>query len=166
MLILGSILGVSASQKPQGCSSWSTMVAGHWYTVPLYTTALPGSIVGFKIPNLAKIWAEMAKKCSFWVVFWGFLSPWGPRGVQVGPRCWQATGILSHTMPQPSQVPLWALKSQIWAKNLARNAPKMLIMTLKISLWPQNCSQRGPSSTKLCTTSSFLGHHRLIAGPI
>ena len=158
--------GVSGSQGPQGCSCWSKMVPGHWYTVPHYATALPGSIVDFKIPNLAKIWAEMAKKCSFWVVFWGFLSPWGPRGVQVGPRCWQATGILSHTMPQPSQVPLWALKSQIWAKNLARNAPKMLIMTLKISLWPQNCSQRGPSSTKLCTTSSFLGHHRLIAGPI
>ena len=66
MLILGSILGVSASQKPQGCSSWSTMVAGHWYTVPLYTTALPGSIVGFKIPTLAKIWPEMPLKCSLW----------------------------------------------------------------------------------------------------
>ena len=122
MLILGSILGVSGSQGPQGCSSWSTMVAGHWYTVPHYATALPGSIVDFKIPNLAKIWPEMFKKCSFWVVFWGFLPPRSPRGVQVGPRWWQDTGILSHTLPQPSQVLLWALKSQIWAKNLARNA--------------------------------------------
>ena len=109
-------LGVSGSLEPQGCSCWCKMVPGHWYTVPHYATALPGSIVDFKIPNLAKIWPEMAQKCSFWVVFWGFLSPWGPRGVQVGPRCWQATGIMSHTMPQPSQVPLWALKSQIWSK--------------------------------------------------
>ena len=76
--------GVSGSQGPQGCSCWSKMVPGHWYTVPHYATALPGSIVDFKIPNLAKIWPEMDKKCSFWVVFWGFLSPRGPRGVQVG----------------------------------------------------------------------------------
>ena len=99
------------------------MVAGHWYTVPHYATALPGSIVGFKIPTLANIWPEMPLNCSFWVVFWWFLPPRSPRGVQVGPRWWQATGILSHTMPQPYQVPLWALKSQIWTKNLARNAP-------------------------------------------
>ena len=115
--------GVSGSLEPQGCSSWSTMVAGHWYTVPHYATALPGSIVGFKIPTLANIWPEMPLNCSFWVVFWWFLPPRSPRGVQVGPRCWQDTGILSHTMPQPYQVPLWALKSQIWTKNLARNAP-------------------------------------------
>ena len=70
-------------------------------------------------PSQVPLWAfksEICKKCSFWVVFWGFLAPRGPRGVQVGPRWWQDTGILSHTMPQPSQVPLWALKSQIWAK--------------------------------------------------
>ena len=132
--------GVSGSQGPQGCSCWSKMVPGHWYTVPHYATALPGSIVDFKIPNLAKIWPEMAQKCSFWVVFWGFLAPRGPRGVQVGPRWWQDTGILSHTMPQPSQVPLWALKSQIWAKKLARSGPNMLILGVSVSLGPQGCS--------------------------
>ena len=109
-------LGVSGSLEPQGCSCWCKMVPGHWYTVPHYATALPGSIVDFKIPNLAKIWPEMAKKCSFWVVFWEFLPPRSPGGVQVGPRWWQATGILSHSMPQPSQVPLWTLKYQIWRK--------------------------------------------------
>ena len=116
ILIPGCILGFLAPRGLQGCSRWSQMVPGCWYTVPHYATALPGSIVDFKIPNLAKIWPEMAQKCSFWVVFWGFLAPRGPRGVQVGPRWWQDTGILSHTMPQPYQVPLWALKSQLWQK--------------------------------------------------
>ena len=124
MLILGSILGVSVSLGPQGCSSWSMMVAGHGYTVPHYATALPGSIVGFKIPTLANIWPEMPLNCSFWVVFWWFLPPRSPRGVQVGPRWWQATGILSHTIPQLSQLALWVLNSQNrkksgqkWPKN-------------------------------------------------
>ena len=85
----------------------------------------------------------MAQKCSFWVVFWGFLSPWGPRGVQVGPRCWQATGILSHTMPQPSQVPLWALKSQIWAKKW-REVAQICSFWGFLSPWGPRGVQVGP----------------------
>ena len=46
--------GFSASQGPQGCSCWSKMVPGHWYTVPHYVAALPARILGFKITNLAK----------------------------------------------------------------------------------------------------------------
>ena len=74
-----AILGVSGSQGPLGCSSWSKMVPGHWYTVPHYATALPGCILGFKIPNLVKIWPEMPQRCSFWGVFWGHRAPRGPR---------------------------------------------------------------------------------------
>ena len=64
--------GLAGSQEPQGRSSWSKMVPGHWYNVPHYATALPGCIEGFENPKSGE--------------------------------------------------------------NLARNAPKMLIMTLKISL--------------------------------
>ena len=46
---------------PQGCSRWSKMVPGCWYTVPHYATALQGCNVGFKIPN---------PKCFF---FWSFI---------------------------------------------------------------------------------------------
>ena len=108
------ILGVWVSRGPWGCSSQSKMVPGHWYTVPHYATALPGCILGFKIPNLVKIWPEMPQRCSFWGVFWGYRAPRGPAAVQVGPSLFQTTGTMSQTMPQPSQVVFWALKSQIW----------------------------------------------------
>ena len=110
----GVFWGFRAPRGPRGCSSWSKMVPGHWYTVPHYATALPGCILGFKIPNLVKIWPEMPQRCSFWGVFWGYRAPRGPAAVQVGPRLFQTTGTMSQTMPQPSQVVLWALKSQIW----------------------------------------------------
>ena len=55
--------------------------------------------------------------------FGGFQAPRGPRGVQVDPRWFQTIGTMSHTMPQPSQVALWALKSQNWEK-IGPNCPK------------------------------------------
>ena len=67
--------GFWSPRGPWGCSSWSKMVPGHWYTVPHYATALPGCILGFKIPNLVKIWPEMPQRCSFW----GYRAPRGPR---------------------------------------------------------------------------------------
>ena len=51
--------GLAGSQEPQGRSSWSKMVPGHWYNVPHYATALPGRIVGFKIPKLGKMWPRI-----------------------------------------------------------------------------------------------------------
>ena len=44
--------------------------------------------------------------------FGGWQAPRSPRGVQVAPRWFLATGTMSHTMPQPSQLALWALNSQ------------------------------------------------------
>ena len=91
----------------------------------------------------------MFKKCSFWVVFWGFLSPWGPRGVQVGQRWWQDTGILSHTMPQPSQVPLWALKSQIWAKIWPEMPPHFGHSCLAWTWFQPKIAFKNPPNQKL-----------------
>ena len=54
--------GLAGSQEPQGRSSWSKMVPGHWYNVPHYSTALPAGILGFKFPKLGKIWPEMTQK--------------------------------------------------------------------------------------------------------
>ena len=54
--------GLAGSQEPQGRSSWSKMVPGHWYNVPHYATALPAGILGFKFPKSAKIWPEMTQK--------------------------------------------------------------------------------------------------------
>ena len=51
--------GSSGSQEPLGAVK---MVPGHWYTVPHYATALPGSIVDFKIPNLGKNLARNVQK--------------------------------------------------------------------------------------------------------
>ena len=56
--------------------------------------------------------------------FGGWQAPRSPRGVQVGPRWFLATGTMSHTMPQPSQLAFWVLNSQNreksgqkWPKN-------------------------------------------------
>ena len=54
--------GLAGSQEPQGRSSWSKMVPGHWYNVPHYATALPAGILGFKFPKSGKIWPEMTQK--------------------------------------------------------------------------------------------------------
>ena len=56
--------------------------------------------------------------------FGGWQAPRSPRGVQVGPRWFLATGTMSHTIPQPSQLAFWVLNSQNreksgqkWPKN-------------------------------------------------
>ena len=54
--------GLAGSQEPQGRSSWSKMVPGHWYNVPHYATDLPAGTLGFEFPKSGKIWPEMTQK--------------------------------------------------------------------------------------------------------
>ena len=56
------------------------MVPGHWYTVPHYATALPGSIVDFKIPNLGK---KFGQKLPKYAHFGGFCLPGAKKVVQL-----------------------------------------------------------------------------------
>ena len=88
-------------------------------------------------------------------------SPRDPRGVQVGQRWFQTTGTMSHTMPEPSQVALWALSPKI-CKNKAQNDPKIIILGCILGV---SGSQGPPYPFKLAPGHWYTVPHYVTALP-
>ena len=94
---------------PQKCRPSS-----QWYTLVWLKTI---------VSRPFRLWQNLTKYSEVEPIFGCFQAPRGPRDVQGDPRWFQTIGTMSHTMPQPSQVALCALKSQNWEK-FDPNCPK------------------------------------------